>query len=190
MVLTTDKNILELLEKTESIKKGHFQLSSGFHSDMYFQCARLLQYPEIAQKTAEALAKMIDFDVDTVLGPALGGVIIGHEVARALNKKSIFTERKDGIMTLRRGFDINNGERVIIVEDVITTAKSALETAKVIESLGGIIAGYACIVDRSEGKTGIDIKSLVQISPNIYSQDNCPLCKNGTNAEKPGSRPN
>lgn len=182
-------NILELLEKTDSIRKGHFELSSGLHSSQYFQCAKLLQHPDLAQIAGIELAKLFDTDIDIVIGPALGGIIIAYEVARAMNKKSIFVERKDGIMCLRRGFEINRGDKVVIIEDVITTAKSAKEAAKVVEEYGGNIVGYGCIVDRSEGKTGLNIKSLIQMSPEIYEPDNCPMCKQGSLAEKPGSRP-
>lgn len=181
-------DIIELMKKTESLLTGHFELSSGLHSNQYFQCAKLLQYPEYAQLAGQEIAKTIDFEVETVLGPALGGLIIGHEVARALNKKSIFTERKDGEMSLRRGFEINKGEKVLIVEDVITTAKSALEAAKVVESLGGEVVGFACIVDRSQGQTGLKIRSLAQMQPVTFKPVECELCQQGLKAEKPGSR--
>lgn len=187
---TVEKNaeIISLLEETESIVTGHFELSSGLHSNKYFQCARLFQYPEVGEKIALELAKKIDFEVDTVVGPALGGIIIGYEVARAMGKKSIFAERKNGELEIRRGFNLEKGEKVLIVEDVITTAKSALETAEVIKNMGGEIAGIACIVDRSNGKTGIDIKSLVQMTVETFSPEACPLCQEGYNIEKPGSR--
>ena len=135
------------------------------------------------------MACLVDTDkIDTVLGPALGGLIIGHETARALGKKSIFTERKDGIMTLRRGFCINKGEQVLIVEDVITTAKSTRETIEVVKGFGGEIAGIGCIVDRTKDETGLEIKSLIQLDPEIYSPEECPMCKAGQSIEKPGSR--
>lgn len=181
--------MLDLLLKTESLLEGHFELSSGMHSKQYFQCAKLLQYPEYAEKAGMMIAAAFDRNnIDIVLGPALGGIIIGYEVARALNKKSIFTERKNGIMTLKRGFQINKGDRVLVVEDVITTAKSTRETIEVIENFGGIIAGIACIVDRSKGQTGFQIKSLLQMDPEIYSPETCSLCKSGLVIDKPGSR--
>ncbi len=183
------QDILKLLEETQAVLKGHFELSSGNHSNQYFQCAKLLQYPKYAEIAAKMLAVQFEInEVDTVVGPALGGVIIGYEVGKAMDKKSIFTERKDGVMTLRRGFELEPGERVIIIEDVITTAKSAIETTKVLESLGAKVVGYGCIVDRSCNKTDLDIKSLIQMEPVIYSPDNCPLCKQGSKPEKPGSR--
>jgi len=189
MQIINEIDIIEVLKETQAMLTGHFELSSGLHSNQYFQCARVLQYPQIAQRIGEKLAALFDSEkIDTVVGPALGGMIIGHEVARALNKKSIFVERKNGQMQLRRGFELKNGERVIIIEDVITTAKSALEAADVIRSFGGEVLGYGCIVDRSGGKTGLNIKSLVQIEPVIYEPDNCPLCLSGSKAVKPGSR--
>ncbi len=181
--------MIDVLIQTESLLKGHFELSSGLHSNQYFQCAKLLQYPEHAEKAGKQIAEMFDKDnTDIVVAPALGGLIIGYEVARALGKKSIFTERKDGIMTLRRGFEINRGDRVVIIEDVITTAKSTMETINVIKALGGEIAGVGCIVDRSQGQTAIKIKSLLQIEPEIYTPDECPMCKAGIPIDKPGSR--
>lgn len=181
--------MIDLLIKTESLLKGHFELSSGMHSNQYFQCAKLLQYPEYAEKTGKQIAKLFNpQQIDAVLGPAIGGLIISYETARAIGKKSIFTERKDGIMSLRRGFNINQGDKILIVEDVITTAKTTQETIKVIKNLGGKIAGIGCIVDRSQGKTGLEIKSLLEIDPEIYTPEQCPMCKAGQSVEKPGSR--
>jgi len=177
-----------VLSTTGAVLEGHFELSSGYHTDKYFQCAKLLQYPDFAEETGKAIASKIDFQVETVIGPALGGVIIAYEVARALGIKGLFAERKDGILQLRRGFEIAKGEKILIVEDVITTAKSAKETASLVEELGGEIVGYASIIDRSEGKSGLDIISLVKIAPELYSVQNCPLCLHGIPIYKPGSR--
>ena len=183
--------MIDLLIQTESLLKGHFELSSGLHSSQYFQCAKLLQHPEFAEKAGKEIAALFDGDlIDIVVAPALGGLIIGYEVARALNKKSIFTERKDGVMTLRRGFEIRKGDRVLVMEDVITTAKSTKETIKVIESLGGVIAGIGCIVDRSKGQSGLFIKSLLQFEPEVFSPEECPMCRLGQGIDKPGSRTN
>lgn len=181
-------SVIDLLKLTRSIQEGHFELSSGLHSNMYFQCARLLQYPRYAEIVAAELIKKIDFDVDVVVGPALGGIIIGYEVAKKLDRKSVFTERKNGIMCLRRGFSVSKDEKVLIVEDVITTAKSAIETANIITELGGTIAGYACIIDRTNSKTTLKISSLIQFSPKIYTPDDCILCKKNIKLDKPGSR--
>lgn len=190
MQTLSTNNFMEILEQTQAVVNGHFELSSGLHSNKYFQCARLFQYPEISEKLTVELSKKIDFQVDTVVGPALGGVIIAYEMGRALGKKAVFAERKDGILTIRRGFEIAEGERVLIMEDVITTAKSAKETAEVVEQMGGIVVGYACVVDRSQGKTGLYIKSLVQVEVEAFESYNCPLCKAGQTIDKPGSRTN
>ena len=179
----------ELFEKTEGVLKGHFELSSGNHSNQYFQCAKLLQYPQYSEKIGQELAKLFEInEIDTVVGPALGGIIIAYEVAKALGKKSIFAERKDGNLCLRRGFELAKGERIIIIEDVVTTAKSIFETEKVVQDLGGDVVGYGCIVDRSQGRTGLNLKSIIQMDPVIYPPDECPLCKGGSTPIKPGSR--
>ncbi len=158
--------MIDIFIKTGALLKGHFELSSGMHSNQYFQCAKVLQYPEYAERGGKRLAEMFDSSqIDVVLGPAMGGLIIGYETARVLGKRSIFTERKDGVMMLRRGFNINKGERVLIIEDVITTAKSTKEVIEIVESFGGKIAGIGCLVDRSNGETGLEIKSLMQIDP-------------------------
>jgi len=188
MTITDKINVLDLLKKTDSVLEGHFKLSSGLHSNRYFQCAKLLQYPDIVEKVATELAKLFTEEIDTVVGPALGGIIIAYEVARALGKKSIFVERKDGIFCLRRGFELSKGEKVLIIEDVITTAKSIKEAVEVVEKLGGNVIGYGCIVDRSQGKTGLNIKSLIRMQVEEFEPDKCPLCKQNIPVTKPGSR--
>lgn len=181
--------MLDLLKKTNSLMEGHFELSSGLHSDKYFQCARMLQYPEYAEIAGKKISEQFNpDDIDLVLGPALGGIIIGYEVARALGKRAIFTERKDGYMELRRGFQVKEGERILIVEDVITTARSVKENMQILQGYKADIIGVACIVDRSMGRSGLNIKSLLQMDPAVYSLDNCPLCREGIILEKPGSK--
>ncbi len=181
--------IFELLKQTDSIMEGHFELSSGLHSDKYFQCAKLLQYPQYAEIAGQQIAaKFNRDDVDLVLGPALGGILIGYEVARALNKPSIFTERKDGFMMLRRGFKINEGDRILIIEDVITTAKSVKENISIVRGYNAEIIGVGCIIDRSKGQSGIDINSLIQLDPVVYDPNECPMCQEGIPLEKPGSQ--
>lgn len=181
--------LFDILTQTQSILNGHFELSSGLHSDKYFQCARLLQSPVHAEMAGRMIASLFNADdIDVVLGPALGGVIIGHEVARALGKNSIFTERKDGFMSLRRGFKINEGDRILIVEDVITTAKSVKENVIIVEGYNAHVAGVGCIIDRSQGQSGIGIKSLIQLDPVLYHSNDCPMCKDGLELEKPGSQ--
>jgi len=180
---------LNFLRETGSLLEGHFELSSGLHSDKYCQCAKLLQYPHYAEVVGKKIAKLFDGNqVDIVLGPALGGIIIGYEVARALGKKSLFTERKDGYMELRRGFQINEGERVLIIEDVITTAKSVKENIQILQGYKADIVGIGCIVDRSMGRSGLEIRSLHQMEPAVYPPDDCPLCREGLELEKPGSQ--
>ena len=181
-------SVMDLLKNKGAILSGHFELSSGLHSSHYFQCAKLLQYPEYAKLAGKKIASFFDEEIDTVVAPALGGIIIGYEVANHLNKKYIFVERKAGELCLRRGFEISKGESLIIIEDVITTAESALETKKVIENLGGKVVGVGCIVDRSQNIDDINIKSLIKLKPEIYDPQDCPLCKNGSSPEKPGSR--
>jgi orotate phosphoribosyltransferase len=191
MALTTVKEneIVELMMKESGcMLEGHFELSSGVHTEIYFQCAKLLQYPKNAEYAGSKLADLISIDVDTILSPAVGGIIIGYVVARSLNLKSLFVERKEGNLSLRRGFNLKPGEKVFIIEDVITTAKSALETAAIAKSFGAEVKGFGCILDRSNGSTGLDIKSLYQVSPVIYQPDDCPLCKAGIPIEKPGSK--
>lgn len=185
-----DNNIvLEILKESEAILEGHFLLSSGKHSNMYCQCAKLLQYPDKAEKVLNVVAnklKSIDFDI--VIGPAMGGIIVAYELGRQMKKPAIFTERADGVMTLRRGFEIKKGEKVLITEDVVTTGKSSLETAEVIKALGGEVVGIACIVDRSARNIGYDVYSAVKLNIEAYDKENCPLCKEGLSYVKPGSR--
>ena len=171
---------LELLEKTEGVLKGHFCLTSGLHSDIYFQCAKLYQYPEYTEKIAGLIAQSLEgVEFDTVVSPAIGAVIIGYETAKQCRKRNLFVERKDGVMQLRRGYSLKKGERVVIVEDVITTAKTINETIEAISRFEPEIAAVGCIVDRTCGKTGLNIKSVLQIEPITYTPDKCPLCAAG-----------
>lgn len=182
---------MDLLTKTEAILEGHFLLSSGLHSQRYLQCARLLQYPTYAEEIGKELAKgYLSKDIDLVIGPALGGVIIAHEVARSLGVRSIFVERVNGEMMLRRGFRIMMDERVLVVEDVMTTGGSIRETIQIVKSYGGRVVGVVVIVDRSVGKVdlGVPIHSLVTMEIMTYPKERCPLCKDGIPIVKPGSR--
>ena len=184
-------DVKELLIKAQGLLSGHFCLTSGLHSDTYFQCAKLYQYPDIVEKLALELAqKLKDVKFDTIVAPAIGAVIFGYEVARATKARNLFVERKDGIMQLRRGYSIKKGERVVIVEDVITTARTIFETKEALNEFEPEIAGVACIVDRTQGKLDNQFKiySLLQSSPVTYEPDNCPLCKQGIELIKPGSR--
>jgi orotate phosphoribosyltransferase len=181
----------EALQRTEVLKEGHFLLSSGRHSARYMQCAQLLKYPADAEKTGKALAALFsDMKVDVVVGPALGGVIIAHEVARALEVPCLFTERKDGRMELRRGFSVRLGERVLVVEDVVTTGGSVKEVITLLEGMGAEITGVGSIIDRSGGANPFPCpyRALKAIHIESYAPEECPLCKKGIPVEKPGSR--
>jgi orotate phosphoribosyltransferase len=187
------EKIRELFEKNKALLAGHFKLSSGLHSDMYFQAALILQYPKEAASLAQKLANNIkesNIEVDVVVSPAMGGVIIGYEMARALDTRAIFTERVDGKVSLRRGFSINKGERVLIVEDVITTGLSTKEVIDVIKTCGASVCAVASLVDRSARKVdfGIPMFSLLSLEVKSYKEEECPMCKGGSVASKPGSR--
>ncbi|WP_262122191.1 orotate phosphoribosyltransferase [Anaerococcus sp. Marseille-Q5996] len=187
-----DKTI-ELLKKSDALLEGHFLLSSGKHSDRYIQCAKLIQHPEYCKEVSEIIAEKLkeaNIDVDLCVGPAMGGVIISYEVAKVLGTNAIFTERVDNEMTLRRGFEITEGARVIVVEDVITTGKSSFETVDVIRSYGAEVVALASIVNRSNKDeiNGLPIISASKIDVNTYDADDLPEHLKNTEAVKPGSR--
>lgn len=179
-------------EETGALLSGHFQLSSGLHSPVYFQSALVLQHPDRAEALGRALADALrDLRPQAVCGPALGGVIIAWEVARALGVRGLFTERKDGEMALRRGFKLRAGERVVVVEDVVTTGKSTRETIDALRGAGGEIVGVGAIVDRSGGVEtfGVPFRSLLSLPVVAWQPDTCPECRRGEPIAKPGSRP-
>lgn len=183
-------DVKKILKETEALLTGHFLLTSGRHSDHYVQCAKVLEYPDKAEEVlSEAVKKIKDIDFDVVVGPAIGGIIVAYEIGRQTGKRAIFTERVNGVMTLRRGFEIKKGEKALITEDVVTTGKSSLETAEVIKSCGGTVVGIACIADRS-GNTdiGYPIYSSIKLDIANYEKENCPLCKQDIPYVKPGSR--
>ncbi|MCG1011392.1 orotate phosphoribosyltransferase [Tepidanaerobacter sp. GT38] len=187
----TREEILELFTKTDVLKSGHFLLTSGLHSGKYLQCAQLLQYPDATEKAVGELAKRFkEVGIETVVGPAMGGIIISYEMARQLGARSIFAEREDGKMTLRRGFTIKPGEKVLVVEDVVTTGGSVKEVISLIKELGGEVAAVAALVDRSGGKVdfGVPAHYLLDLEVKAYAPDECPLCKDGIPIVKPGSR--
>jgi orotate phosphoribosyltransferase len=184
-------DIAALLHATGALLSGHFRLSSGLHSAGYVQCALLLEHPRNAKAIGIALADNVrDMQPAKIVAPALGGVIIGYAVAEALDVPSIFTERKEGAMTLRRGFRIAEGERVVIVEDVVTTGKSTRETAAVVEACGGVIAGFASILNRSgmQNPFAAPYASLLALNLDTYDEAHCPLCASGIAIDSPGSR--
>lgn len=180
---------IEILKETGALLEGHFLLSSGKHSDRYAQNAKLLQYPDKAEQVLKIVAKKLEnTPIDVVCGPAMGGIIVAYELGRQLGKRAIFTERENGEMTLRRGFEIQKGEKVLITEDVVTTGKSSLETIRIIEALGGEVVGIACIVDRKVNEISYPLFSAIQLEITAYDPDDCPLCKKGVPLVKPGSR--
>ncbi|GAB6045716.1 orotate phosphoribosyltransferase [Caminibacter profundus] len=201
-------NIKEIYEKHGALLKGHFLLSSGKHSEYYLQSARVLEYPEVAEVLAKELAKQIiesGIKVDTVCSPAIGGLLAGYELARALGVRFIFTERVKGLMSLRRGFEVKSREKVLICEDIITTGGSAMEAAREVEKQGGEIIGFAAIANRgvckrvngkSERKTECKLPedkpffALADFDFEVYEPENCPMCKSGSTPIKPGSRGN
>ncbi|ABX30781.1 orotate phosphoribosyltransferase [Petrotoga mobilis SJ95] len=186
-----ETRVLKILQDTGAFLKGHFLLSSGLHSDTYIQCAKVLKYPEYSELLGKLIADKVASKIDYVVSPALGGIIIGYEVARALKVPFLFAERNEkGNMSLRRDQVINNNSKILIVEDVITTGKSTLEVAKLVESNGGYVTSFACIVNRSDKIVleNREIISLVKIQAATYSSENCPLCIQGLQLVKPGSR--
>lgn len=182
---------LEIFRSVGALLEGHFRLTSGKHSAQYMQCAQVLQYPDLAQELAEHLGRAFrDENIDTVIGPAMGGIIVAHEVARALGTRALFAERENGVMTLRRGFTLRAGERVLVVEDVITTGGSVREVIDVVRAKGAVPAGVAVLVDRSGGKVdfGLPLVSVLQLDIETFEPEDCPLCAQGIPAVKPGSR--
>jgi len=186
-----EKEILNLFHETGALLSGHFRLSSGLHSGNYYQCALLLQNPGIAEKMCKQLAGYFkDGKPTCVVAPALGGVIVSYETARSLGVRALFTERVDGKMTLRRGFELKKEDRALIVEDVITTGLSTGEVLETVKSSGARIIGVGCIVDRS-GKAldfGVELKSLARLDFPTYAPEACPMCKKNIDITKPGSR--
>ena len=184
---------LKILKETNALIEGHFILSSGLHSSKYVQCAQLMSKPDQAIKICESLAKKIkkEFnDFNLILSPAMGGIIVGYEVGKILNKQTIFSERVNGEFKLRRDFKIKKGDKVLIVEDVITTGKSSMECSKLVGLNNAIIVGYACIIDRSNGNSEIKDKIISQLELNIptYHKDNLPKELLSIKPIKPGSR--
>lgn len=182
---------MQAFRETGAYLKGHFRLSSGLHSDEYLQCALVLQHPAIAEKMGRELAALLP-SCDFVASPALGGLIVGHEVARALGVRFLFTERNpEGKMVLRRGFSIKPGETAVVVEDVITTGGSTREVIEVLRSVGASVAAAGSIMDRSGGRADLGVPRFALATLDVKSWDpqDCPLCREGIPVEKPGSRP-
>ncbi|MDQ3011438.1 MAG: orotate phosphoribosyltransferase [Acidobacteriota bacterium] len=191
----TTEEILKVFEENKALLTGHFLLSSGLHSSRYLQCALVLQYPPVAEKLCAALAEKAKVDasigqIDLVIAPALGGVFVAYEIARALGVRALFTERQEKAMTLRRGFMIQPGERCFVVEDVVTTGGSTREVMEVVAALGGITVGAGSLIDRSGGAVnlGVPRHALAVLEVPTYKPEECPMCKDGSVATKPGSR--
>ncbi len=189
--MLAEERVLHLLRKTGALLDGHFKLTSGRHSNRYIQCARLLQYPQYAAELGAALGgRFAGEDVQAVVGPAMGGILVSYEVARHLGVRSLFTERDGGGMTLRRGFALDEGERVLVVEDVITTGGSVEEVLAVVREHGAVPVGVGALADRSGGKVCwmVRLEALIKLNVSSYPAEECPLCQEGMPVVKPGSR--
>jgi orotate phosphoribosyltransferase len=189
----TQDEVLNLFKQSGALLEGHFRLSSGLHSDRYLQCALVLQNPGWAKALGAALAARLGAlsdSPDFVIAPALGGILVAHEVARAAGVRGLFAERQDGALRLRRGFQIRPGERAYVVEDVVTTGGSTRETMDVVTQAGGIVLAAGSLIDRTGGRTdlGVPRAALAVLDVPAFSPEECPLCKTGSQAIKPGSR--
>ncbi|MGB4503467.1 MAG: orotate phosphoribosyltransferase [Syntrophaceticus sp.] len=187
----TEQELIRLFKERGALLEGHFCLTSGLHSNRYIQCAQVLQYPDISALLGEELAAYFsELDIDLVVGPAIGGIVVAQEVGRALGVRAIFSEREQGKMTLRRGFQIKKGERVVVVEDVVTTGGSTKEVIEMVKEHGGVVVGVGSLVDRHSGELdfGMPFYPLLKLDIETYSPDDCPLCKDGLPIVKPGSR--
>jgi orotate phosphoribosyltransferase len=187
----TETEILDIFQKTEALLNGHFLLTSGRHSDKYFQCAKVLQFPEYTEKLCSIIVERFkDVDINTVISPAIGGLVVGQEVARQLNKRFIFAEREDKKLTLRRGFALSEKEKVLVCEDVVTTGGSVVEVIDIVKSSAAEVVGVGFIVDRSNGKVDFGTPQISTLKMNVVSHlpEVCPFCKTGSKPIKPGSR--
>lgn len=185
------EKVIDEFKQTGALLEGHFQLTSGLHSTVYLQCARVLQFPEKAEAFGRAMAQQFADDrIQLVASPAIGGIVIGHEVARALGARFIWTEREGGEMTLRRGFTVSPGERTLVVEDVITTGGSTRETIEALQKAGAEVVGAASIIDRSGGRVEVGVPRMALATLKVLSVEPeiCDACKMGEPAVKPGSR--
>ncbi len=186
------KEALRIFEVTGALQNGHFVLTSGLHSGQYFQCALVLQYPHYLEQFCREIVEFYhdEEDVDVVIAPAIGGIVVAQELARQIGARAIYTEREEGKMTLRRGFSIAPSEKVLICEDVITTGGSVQEVLELVEKIGAYPAGIGAIVDRSGGTAKFDVPlfSVVQVKAVTYKPERCPLCRQNMPLTKPGSR--
>ncbi len=189
--MLSKEEVLEIFKKSEALLEGHFRLTSGRHSNRYMQCAQVLQYPKYTAMLCNEIAEHFQAEkIDVVIGPAMGGITVAYEVGRNLGLRTIFTEREQGIMTLRRNFQISPGEKVLVVEDVVTTGGSVQEVINVVKAKGGEVVGVGVLVDRSNGQVdfGVPTKAVLQMEVVSFEPEECPLCKEGIPVVKPGSR--
>ncbi len=189
------EEVLRAFRESKAFLNGHFELRSGLHSDQFFQCAMVLRYPRVAERLCRALSDKVRAGlgaatkVDCVIGPAMGGIVVGHEIARNLDARSIFAEKEDGKLVLRRGFQVKEGENFVVGEDVVTRGGRVQESIDIIEQRGGNVVAVALLVNRSGGKASFScpVFSLLAMEPVAYEPDDCPLCKKGMPIEHPGS---
>ena len=189
--MMSEDEILKELARCGAVQEGHFRLTSGLHSKGYVQCALALQHPELARRLCEQLAEPWRSEaVSAVIGPALGGVVLAYELARALGVRGLFMEREDGAMVLRRSFSVAPGERVLLAEDVMTTGGSVAEMVEALEAQSVRIAGVACLVDRGGAARFADrrVRALLRLDIETFKPEDCPLCRDGVPVAKPGSR--
>ena len=185
------KSVIKNYEENGALLRGHFLLSSGLHSDAYLQSELIMQNPDNAKNIISGLKEVLkDVEFSTIVSPAVGGIRFGYELASILHKRSLFTERVDGVMTFRRGFTLSQGEKVLAAEDVVTTGKSTKECIKAIEEAGGVVVGVTSIIDRSSGEANFSVPfyPLANVEVKSYNAEDCPMCKEGLPCVKPGSR--
>ena len=182
--------IIEMFKESGALLEGHFLLTSGKHSNQYVQCAQVLQYPQFTEALAREMANQLQEKVELVVGPAMGGIIVAYEVARALGVPTMFTERQNGEMMLRRGFQIKPGQKILVVEDVVTTGGSVKEVIDIVRAHGGEVVAVGALVDRSGQKVdfGVPLISLLKLDIKAYDAPECPMCQSGSQPVKPGSR--
>ena len=192
-----NEQVLTIFKETQALLEGHFQLTSGLHSNQYFQCAKVLQYPQYAELLCGDIARhFMMHGIGAVIAPAMGGIVVSQEVGRQLRARTMFAERKDGVMQLRRGFEIREGEKVLVCEDVVTTGGSVLEVVEIVRAMGGQVRGIGYIVDRSGGKVHFGLEdqdsqyAVLHMDVLAYKPGQCPLCASGMPLVKPGSRGN
>ena len=187
----TREEIIAVLKEKEVMLEGHFLLTSGRHSDKYMQCAKLFQYPDVSEMICRQLVEQFsDMDIDLVVGPAVGGIIMAYEMSRQLGVKNIFAERENGKMTLRRGFEVPKGAKILVTEDVVTTGGSVKEVIELLDGMGAQVMAVGSVVDRSAGKVdfGVPFRAVLSMEVKSYEADECPICKTGAQLVKPGSR--